>query len=135
MMSSKWTFLLPSRARDEEITRLSQLVESLKDKLLQQQAELRSALEQRRQSEDALRSSEERYVLATRGANDGLWEWDIRDDTIVFSPRWKNLIGLSDEELPNSREAWRQRVHPADLRRVETALKEYLDGTTPRYEQ
>ncbi|MFA7478873.1 MAG: EAL domain-containing protein [Vulcanimicrobiota bacterium] len=72
----------------------------------------------------ALKESEERYALAVAGANDGLWDWDLRTDTMYYSARWKAMLGLSeDEPILNTPEEWFGRVHPNDLR----ALKEKID--------
>ena len=44
---------------------------------------------------EAARQSEERYALAAAGSNDGLWDWDVRGNTLCCSERWKLMIGLS----------------------------------------
>jgi CheY-like chemotaxis protein len=44
--------------------------------------------------EKKLKDSEERYVLATMGANDGLWDWDLKTQTIYFSPPLEVDAGL-----------------------------------------
>jgi len=68
--------------------------------------------------ETAFRASEQRYELAARGANDGLWDWDLHTNLIYFSPRWKAIIGCQDGELGSTPEDWFSRIHPDDRKRV-----------------
>ncbi|MBN2895945.1 MAG: GAF domain-containing protein [Campylobacterales bacterium] len=63
----------------------------------------------------ALHLLKERYEFALKGANEGLWDWDLRTDTIYFSPRWKEMLGYGDDELPCALESWSTLVHPDDL--------------------
>jgi len=60
----------------------------------------------------ALRDSEERYSLAAKSANDGLWDWNLRTNVIYFSPRWRFILGLEEAEHGTSPEDWYQRIHP-----------------------
>lgn len=83
---------------------------------------------QRKKVEQALRESEERYALAARGSNDGLWDWDFRTGKIYFSPRWKIMLGLQEQDVPSEPEAWFSRVHPEDLDRVKAEVAAHLDG-------
>ncbi|MCW5982374.1 MAG: EAL domain-containing protein [Bryobacteraceae bacterium] len=87
----------------------------------------------RKKAERELRRSEERYALAAQGANDGLWHWDLQDNRIYYSPRWRELLGYADGEIGDSPEEWLARVHPQDRAAVETqlgaALAESKDGT------
>ncbi len=53
------------------------------------------------QLQQELQESQQRYNLMTQIANDGLWDWDLLADRIVFSPRWKASIGYQDSEIGN----------------------------------
>jgi diguanylate cyclase (GGDEF)-like protein/PAS domain S-box-containing protein len=84
-------------------------------------------------AEEALRASEKRWQLALRGSNDGLWDWNAVTDEVYYSARWKQILGYSDQELPNSTEEWDDRVHPEDLPRVKAELEAHLNRKTPYY--
>ncbi|HXW05371.1 MAG TPA: EAL domain-containing protein [Vicinamibacterales bacterium] len=88
----------------------------------------------RKQAEAALQESEERYALAMRGANDGLWDWNLRTDAIYFSPRWRQMIGLPDETDGDTPETWFGRVHPDDREPLMADIAAHLDELTPQLE-
>ena len=88
----------------------------------------------RKRAEQALRDSEERYALAARGANDGLWDWNLTADTIYFSDRWKTMLGCTDEDLAGTPQDWYGRVHPDDLERLKRETDEHLAGQTGCFE-
>jgi diguanylate cyclase (GGDEF)-like protein/PAS domain S-box-containing protein len=85
-------------------------------------------------AEDALRESEERYALAARGANDGLWDWDLLKNKAYFSPRWKSMLGWEEHEIGDDPDEWFKRVHPDDIDRVRADINAHLDGLIPHYE-
>ncbi|MBZ5608580.1 MAG: PAS domain S-box protein [Acidobacteriia bacterium] len=87
----------------------------------------------RLQAERKLHTSEERWQLALRGNNDGLWDWNAATDGVFFSPRWKQMLGFEDHEIENRTEEWERRVHPEDLPRVQHELQEHLDHKTDFY--
>jgi PAS domain S-box-containing protein len=106
----------------------------LGDALGARKREIEHELEQRRATEERLRESEERYALAVRGADDGLWEWDIGSDRVYYSPRWKSMLGHTEDEIGESIEEWRGRIHPDDREATLAALETHLDGATARFE-
>jgi len=79
-------------------------------------------------------TSEERYALAMRGANDGLWDWDLRSNSVYYSPRWKTMLGFDDSEIGSSPEEWLSRIHLDDFDRVQTDIQAHLQGKTPHFE-
>ncbi|MGH3086951.1 MAG: PAS domain S-box protein [Rubrobacteraceae bacterium] len=92
------------------------------------------ARRERERAEADLRESRERFELAVRGADDGLWDWDLRTNTVYYSPRWKSILGYEDHEIEHRFEEWEKRVHPNDRDRAMKAVREHLDGLSPRYE-
>ena len=94
---------------------------------------LRYAIE-RKQVQLALRQSEERYILAARGANDGLWDWDLIADTVYFSPRWKEMLGYTETEISENISEWFQRAHPDEEQRLQDDLMAHLRGETSHFE-
>ncbi|AFY83491.1 PAS domain S-box protein [Oscillatoria acuminata] len=87
----------------------------------------------RKQAEEKLRKSEERWQLALKGNNDGIWDWNISTNEVFFSPRWKQILGYEDHELPNDFNEWLQRVHSDDYRRVSQLCQEHLQGKIAFY--
>ena len=89
---------------------------------------------ERQRTLEALRRSEERYALAVRGANDGLWDWDLITDRIYYAPRWKSILGYTDDQIGDSPHEWFGRVHDLDTKRVEAEVSEHLAGHSPHFQ-
>jgi diguanylate cyclase (GGDEF)-like protein/PAS domain S-box-containing protein len=85
-------------------------------------------------AEAALRESEERYALAARAANDGLWDWNLRTNTVYYSRRWKALLGYEHFELSQQPKEWLDRIHPEDLDQVKVSLSAHMKGLTRHFE-
>ena len=88
--------------------------------------QLKMEIEERKRSESALRLSKERFDLAVQGSKDGLWDWDITNNRLYFSPRLKDLLGYRDDEYSESFETWVSNIHPQDYERVLNALNDHL---------
>jgi PAS domain S-box-containing protein len=88
---------------------------------------IRYALERTRAAR-ALQESEDRYSLAVAGANDGIWDWNILEGKIYFSPRWKNILDFAGDELEDKTRDWFERIDPRDRIRFDKALSEHLEG-------
>jgi diguanylate cyclase (GGDEF)-like protein/PAS domain S-box-containing protein len=84
--------------------------------------------------EKALRESEERYSLATLGANDGLWDWNLESKEIYYSPRWKSMLGYEEAQIGRSPDDWFKRMHPADKVSVEKKLAQHITGLSSHFE-
>lgn len=80
-----------------------------------------------------LRESEERWKFALEGAGDGVWDWNVQLDTVVFSQRYKEMAGYTDEDIAADEEAWRNRIHPDDRKAVDAELRAYLEGHAKSY--
>lgn len=70
----------------------------------------------------------ERFGLAIRGAKDGMWEWNLENDALFFSQRWKELLGFDGDEIGTDTQEWFARVHPQDLSRLRTDLEALISG-------
>jgi len=88
---------------------------------------LTAEIAQRREKEAALRLAEERYSLAVAGANDGIWDWDIKSNTVFYSPRWKAMLGYENEKF-SSPDEWLNRIHPDDVDQARAQIEAHLKG-------
>ena len=84
--------------------------------------------------EEALKVSEERYDLAMKGSNDGVWDWDLVKDTCYYSPRWRIILGYTEESIRNSPAEWFSRVDVDDLDGLKADIQAHLEGKTSHFE-
>jgi PAS domain S-box-containing protein len=86
-----------------------------------------------KRAEEALRQSEERFDLAMRGSNDGIWDWDVSTNQVYFSRRLRQIFGLTEEETA-SVEAFNKVIHPDDVAIIWERMNAYLEKKLPSYE-
>jgi PAS domain S-box-containing protein len=87
--------------------------------------------EQTKAALEALRVSEERFALAVQGANDGIWDWDIKNNTLYWSPRMKALLGYADDELDVDFDTFESHMHPDDGEPIGAAIEAHLKHRVP----
>jgi diguanylate cyclase (GGDEF)-like protein/PAS domain S-box-containing protein len=95
--------------------------------------DLHNEVVERSKIEQELRDSNERYALAARGANDGLWDWDLRKNSVFYSNRWKAMLGYDDGDIRSHPDAWLDLVHPEDRQQLKARISGHLDGHTPQF--
>ena len=83
--------------------------------------------------EATLKESEFRWKFAIEGAGDGLWDWNVAEDTIFFNARWREILGFAEAEVGHGLKAWHERIHLDDRAGSRAGLRDCLAGTTPMY--
>ena len=82
-------------------------------------------------AQETLRKSEERYLLALESSTDGIWDWNILSDTVLYSDRFRETLGISPAEFPGTMESFRSRLHPEDADAIWTAIERHLKERIP----
>jgi PAS domain S-box-containing protein len=115
LRSGVWGFLGLDDCRTERIWH------ALEIDVLKTAAALIAGAIERAATDEALRSSRERYALAARGANDGLWDWEVAENRAYFSPRLYEILGLPEGTLASPK-AFAGQLMPRDA----VAWRKYL---------
>ncbi len=87
----------------------------------------------RKRAERDLAHSEERYALASKGSNDGLWDWDLLTNSVYYSPRWKSILGYEEHEIGHTPEAWTDLIDTSDVTQFNADLAFHLAGQTEQF--
>ena len=83
---------------------------------------------ERKQAEEALRESEERFNLAVKAAQEGVWDWNMETDEVWYSPRYKEMLSYSDDEIKNHVSSWLHLIYPDDMERTIQLVDAVLRG-------
>jgi PAS domain S-box-containing protein len=78
--------------------------------------------------------SEFRWKYALEGAGDGVWDWDRGTGSVIFSTRWKQMLGYDDADIEGTFSQFDRLLHPDDAAGVMATLDAYLAGTSGNYQ-
>jgi diguanylate cyclase (GGDEF)-like protein/PAS domain S-box-containing protein len=96
--------------------------------------ELKQARVDREKACESLTASEKRCAMLLRGASDGMWEWDLETNEMLFCERWKAMLGYDENELAGHPDEWFNRVHPEDIERVQSEIMSHLMGLSTQFQ-
>jgi PAS domain S-box-containing protein len=82
----------------------------------------------RKRAEESLKESEERFALAIKAAEEGVWDWETNSDFVNYSDQWKAQLGYEPHELENSFSTWENLLHPEDHDRMIKEVQNYLEN-------
>ncbi len=83
---------------------------------------------------EELKTSQTKYILATEGSNDGLWDWNIKTDQVFYSGRWKEMLGYEESAPITQITDWLDRIHPQEKNLIKKEMNDHLEGKTERFE-
>jgi PAS domain S-box-containing protein len=91
-------------------------------------------LRERKRTETEIKVAQERFQLAIQAAQDGFWDWDFVTGNLYLSPRWKEMIGYNNDELPNQLSSWDQVIFAEDKIAATKLIEDYNQGRIDRFE-
>ncbi|QLY78208.1 bifunctional diguanylate cyclase/phosphodiesterase [Clostridium intestinale] len=104
------------------------------EELIALEEELREQFIKLQENKDALYKSEQRYGLAVEGADCGIWDWDLIENQVYFSPKWKSYLGYEDHEIKNTYTEWENLLHPEERDEVTLKITNYTLSKEGSYE-
>ncbi|MCU0233300.1 MAG: EAL domain-containing protein [Thermoanaerobaculales bacterium] len=92
-------------------------------------------LDQLKALQENLAKEYDRFLIATGGRNDGIWDLDLATESVHYSDRWKAMLGFAPDEIRDELEEWLSRVHPEDLTRLRAVIDASIAGELSAVEQ
>lgn len=89
---------------------------------------------QEKHFQSELQKSRETLELALKGAELGMWDWDIKNNKAIYDERWSGMLGYHSDAIESRIETWKDLIHPDDKDFVLKFLEEHLQGKTIMYE-
>ncbi|MBV1911092.1 MAG: PAS domain S-box protein [Kangiellaceae bacterium] len=96
---------------------------------------IRTDISKRKSAQKQLVENEQRFNLAMSVANDGIWDWDLVSDSVVFDNRYYTMAGYFPLEFSESFAEWKKRIHPQHKAEVVLALNQYIDGKSKKFSE
>ena len=88
----------------------------------------------RRLDSEAIEEDEKKLWFVLNETSDGLWDWNLSNDSVYFSPQLKRMLGYGPDEMSPDLSSWSNNIHPDDSQRVMRAITDHLEGIRERYE-
>ncbi|MDJ0519613.1 MAG: PAS domain S-box protein [Trichodesmium sp. MO_231.B1] len=90
-------------------------------------------ISQRKQIELDLKKSEERWQLALRANNDGIWDCNLKTNECFYSARCQEILGYTETDIFHHLDDWKSRIHPDDINLVTESLQQHLTRQKPYF--
>ncbi|MFI2104911.1 substrate-binding domain-containing protein [Isoptericola sp. NPDC019693] len=94
-----------------------------------QRRELADAAERERVLALEVAAGHERTALVSIASHDGTWDWDVEAGRVRYSDAWARIVGCDPAGVGDDPQEWLGRVHPDDVRRVQSAVAAQLSGS------
>jgi len=91
-------------------------------------------INKRKKLEEYKNETQARFEFALEGSTDGLWEWNITNNEVYFSPKWKSILGYKDSEIKNELSSWENLVDPKDKDKTYKHIEKYLQDEIDKFE-
>ena len=82
---------------------------------------------------EEMRERDERWELASRAANEGIWDWDLRTNKVYRSEHWFEMFGYAPGEVADTPWVWESMIHPDDASSVIEQRRDHIEGKAERY--
>lgn len=122
-----------TKEKEKKLRESYEELSAVYEELTATEEELRIKYNELQEKEELLRKSEERYQLALLASKDGIYDWDIKNNTVFYSKIWKKIIGYEENELPDTYEVLENLIHPEERKAVLNVRNKYLNREIDKY--
>jgi PAS domain S-box-containing protein len=117
----------------QERVRIQEELRQKNEALAANEEKLKNNIERLKAVQSHLVAVQERFDLAIKGANDGIWDWDLQNNEVYFSPNWKRMLGYEPLHLKSTLEVFQDLLHPEDRAKVMQQVEAYIKGDSDKY--